>query len=190
MVRVALMGVVLVLSACRTAVPLDLQPYPAPDHGFVRKVIRLAPLPDEQDRMIELIVGREAKVDDCNASWFEGAFVEKTAGARRYLLLPEAIQLGTLKGCIPRSEHVAFVRLRKQPLVRYTSREPLVIYVPKGFEVSYRGHQASPTQVAPPHELPEAEHERPLLILPPPGDPPPCDEQSHAVSDVIPVPSE
>ena len=67
-----------------------------------------------------------------------------------YYVLPSlGNAVSTLMGCPPGSERQAFVTTQEQPLIRYNSRLPLVVYAPSDVEVRYRLWRAAETQTAP-----------------------------------------
>lgn len=126
----------------------DLQAFPAAEPGQVRHVIRLPTQGDEDALKVELIFGQTTRVD-CNRKVFGGEMQTRTAQGwgYDYFVLPSLGQgATTLMGCPPNSERDAFVTTAPQPLVRYNSRLPLVVYAPEGVEVRYRLWRAGETQ--------------------------------------------
>lgn len=120
-----------------------LKAYPAAANGQQRVVIHLKELPNEEDHLVELIIGKEIEVD-CNKQFFAGQLEEKTIpgwGYDYYIVPKISGPLSTLMACQETKKSTAFVTLRKGDtgaLKRYNSKLPLVIYIPKGFEVRYR----------------------------------------------------
>lgn len=128
----------------------DLQAFPAAAAGQTRHVIRLPAEADENDLKVEIILGKTATVD-CNRSGFGGALETRTAegwGYDYYVLPTLGAQISTQMGCPPNSSRQAFVETGPQPLVRYNSRLPLVIYAPSDVEVRYRLWRAGETRPA------------------------------------------
>ena len=111
-----------------------------------RHVIRLPALDDEDASKVELVVGRELEVD-CNQHWY-GASLSKEVvsgwGYSFYVIEKMGGPASTLKACPGETKERRFVTARLgDSLLRYNSRLPLVVYVPKGFEVRYRVWSAS-----------------------------------------------
>ena len=120
----------------------DLAPFPEAEDGYVRAVIRLEPRPDENDLRLELMVGREMEVD-CNRLTLGGEITEGTVtgwGYPYYRVEVTGANPSTLMACPPGSaKRIEFVRVAdRNPLRRYNSRLPVVVYVPREIEVRYR----------------------------------------------------
>lgn len=120
----------------------DMKPFPPAEDGFRRMVIRLAPLTNEDDHKLELIIGKKMKVD-CNRHWFGGQLTEEVAtgwGFPYFVLKSVKGPASTLMACPPeKKEQEAFVQVQSdQGLLRYNSKLPVVVYVPVDFEVQYR----------------------------------------------------
>ncbi len=120
----------------------DLKPYPAPEAGFERWVFRVPALVQEEDRKVEIVVGKTLSVD-CNPTWFGGDLEQRTAdgwGYPFYVLEKVGGPASTLMACPPGQERTeAFVSVQGQGFLRrYNSKLPMVVYVPEGFQVRYR----------------------------------------------------
>jgi ecotin len=118
-----------------------LHPFPKAEEGFKRTVIRLPALPNEGDCKVEILIGKTMRVD-CNHHWFGGSLEQRDVQGwgYSYWILPKASgPVATRKGCPDDAWHDAFVRVQGDGyLLRYNSRLPVVIHVPKDFEVRYR----------------------------------------------------
>lgn len=127
-----------------------LKAFPAATAGQTRHVITLPAQPDESALKVELILGKTQTVD-CNRQFFGGRLETRTAegwGYDYYVLPALGNAASTLMGCPPGSERQAFVTTQEQPLIRYNSRLPVVVYAPADVEVRYRVWRAGETQTA------------------------------------------
>ncbi len=127
-----------------------LKAFPAAAAGQTRHVITLPAQTDESALKVELILGKTQTVD-CNRQVFGGHLETRTAegwGYDYYVLPALGNAASTLMGCPPGSERQAFVTTQEQPLIRYNSRLPVVVYAPSDVEVRYRVWRAGETQTA------------------------------------------
>ncbi|EKY25076.1 ecotin [Brevundimonas diminuta 470-4] len=128
----------------------DLKAFPAATAGQTRHVINLPAQSDEDTLKVELILGKTQTVD-CNRPFFGGRLETRTAegwGYDYYVLPALGNAASTLMGCPPGSERQAFVTTQEQPLIRYNSRLPVVVYTPSDVEVRYRVWRAGETRTA------------------------------------------
>jgi ecotin len=127
---------------------LNMRPYPAAEKGQKRHVIQLPELADESVAKVELIVGRTMNVD-CNHHRFGGQIEERTAegwGYNYYVLKDLGQGMATQMGCGNTATRSVFVTSPDQPLIRYNSKLPVVIYAPADVEVRYRIWRADAAQ--------------------------------------------
>jgi ecotin len=129
--------------------PDYMKAFPPPADGMTRHVLKLPGQNNEADLRIELIVGKTMKVDAKNRRFFSGKIKAETIkgwGFARYVLEKLGPMAGTLMAPEPGAPKVEkFVSLGGEPyLIRYNSKLPLVVYVPKGVEVRYRLWRANP----------------------------------------------
>ena len=125
--------------------PNDLKPYPVAQRGFERMVFRVPTVENEAERKVEIIVGKTLSVD-CNLTWFGGDLDKRVVqgwGYNYFVLEKAGGPASTMMSCPERKRTDAFVTVRGEGfLQRYNSKLPMVVYVPKGFEVRYRIWQA------------------------------------------------
>jgi len=90
---------------------------------------------DEVNLKVEIMVGKTWETD-CNRLEFEGYFsTEKDKLGHWYYKFKEGKLIGTLKHC-PDVRQMQFVYSSKT--IPFDSRFPIVVSVPKSFEVKYR----------------------------------------------------
>lgn len=126
----------------------DVAPYPKAGAGFVRQVIHLPEQAQEGDFNVEILAGKTLPVD-CNLQRLGGSLEEKNLegwGYSYYRLEKVSGPMSTLMGCPDGKTHDEFVPVVGEGfLLRYNSKLPIVIYVPKDVEVRYRVWSASAT---------------------------------------------
>ena len=121
----------------------NIHMFPQAQEGFVRYVIEVPKTNDDYANKVELMIGKTMMVD-CNHHSFSGKIEDVTlkGWGYRYLEVKE-IRSGatTMMACSePKTEKYISIR---DSLRRYNSRSPIVVYVPKGYEVKYRIWSAS-----------------------------------------------
>ncbi|CDG18597.1 serine protease inhibitor ecotin [Xenorhabdus doucetiae] len=124
----------------------DIAPYPAPSENMARSVIELPQKEHENNYMVELVIGKEMKVD-CNHHWFGGNLATKTLegwGYDYYVLNNVTGPASTKMACPTQEKTTRFVQVQlgKDAFVRYNSKLPVVVYTPKTMTVKYRIWQA------------------------------------------------
>ncbi|MCY3006849.1 MAG: ecotin family protein [Planctomycetota bacterium] len=130
----------------------NLKAYPAANDSMKRLVIYLEPKEQEEDYRVELMVGKTLEVDAANRFFFAGSLEEETIegwGFPKYVVKQIGPMAGTRIGVDPDGPKVKrFVRLGGEPkLLRYNSKLPLVVYVPKDAEVRMRVWVATPQPI-------------------------------------------
>jgi ecotin len=128
----------------------DLQAFPPAGPGQVRRVVRLPAERDETGLRVGIVVGRTMLVD-CNRQIFPARIEERTAegwGYNYYVVTAGRQPASTLMACPTNARSRQFVRAADEPLVRYNSRVPLVIFAPTDVEVRYRVWRAGTEAVA------------------------------------------
>ena len=124
----------------------DTAPYPKAESGFTRQVIHLAPQPREDDFQVEILAGKTMTVD-CNRPRLGGILEEKNLegwGYPFYRLEKVIGPMSTLMACPAGTSKQDFVPVVGDGfLLRYNSKLPVVVYVPKDVEVRYRVWTAS-----------------------------------------------
>jgi len=112
--------------------------FPQAEEGFVRHVIEVPKTDNDYDHKVELMIGKSMMVD-CNHHSFSGKVEDVTLKGWGYKYIEvKDIKSGptTMMACRePKTEKYISIR---DTLRRYNSRSPIVVYVPKGYEVRYR----------------------------------------------------
>lgn len=125
------------------AVNNDLKAFPPAEPGFERFVLPLPKEAHEENLKLELQVGQTVETDAANRYFLGGRIEEdniKGWGYTRYLVKQVGPMAGTRMAVDPKQPKTPrFVTLGGEPyLIRYNSKLPVVVYVPKGTEVRYR----------------------------------------------------
>ena len=124
----------------------DTAPYPKAEAGFTRQVIHLPQQAQEENFKVEILAGKTLEVD-CNRQRLGGTLEEKNLegwGYPFYRLEKVSGPMSTLMACPDGTSKQDFVPVVGDGfLLRYNSKLPLVLYVPKDIEVRYRIWSAS-----------------------------------------------
>jgi ecotin len=124
----------------------DVAPFPKPEKGFSRQVIHLAPQTREDDFQVQILAGKTLEVD-CNRQRLGGILDEKNLegwGYPFYRLEKVIGPMSTLMACPDGKRQQDFVPVIGDGfMLRYNSKLPIVLYVPKDIEVRYRVWSAS-----------------------------------------------
>jgi ecotin len=148
MIMVTPIAVLLFFTAVISAQAADaMKAFPPAEEGMVRYVLQLPKQEDESVFKVELIVGKTVQVDEVNTYFFGGHIEKETIegwGYPRYTVKKIGSMGGTLMAVDPNASKVdRFITLGGEPyFIRYNSRLPIVVYVPKGVEVRYRTWRA------------------------------------------------
>lgn len=115
--------------------------FPEAKEGYVRYIIDLSKMGNDDDHKVELFIGKELMVD-CNHISLRGKIERKLLEGWGYHYLEVSdIRRGpsTRMACRgPKTEKFISIYDPEKTFIRYNSRLGTVIYVPKGFEVRYR----------------------------------------------------
>ena len=121
----------------------NLKAFPPAEKGMIRCVLDLPEQDDESSRKVELLVGKRLKLDERNQYFFSGKIEAENIkgwGFTKYTVRSLGQMAGTKMAINPLAKKVErFVSLGEEPyLIRYNSKLPVVVYVPKDAEVRYR----------------------------------------------------
>ncbi|MGL5020110.1 MAG: ecotin [Luteolibacter sp.] len=136
-------------AAAQTEAERNLKAFPPADEGMTRHVLMLPPAEQEESLRVELQIGKTVKTDAANRYFFGGSLEAVNIegwGFTRYVVSDLGPMGGTLMAVDPEAPKVdRFITLAGEPqLMRYNSRLPLVVYLPKGAEVRHRIWRADP----------------------------------------------
>jgi ecotin len=128
----------------------ELEPFPEPGQGMIRAVIVLEERPNEEEFQVELLVGQMIKTDVVNIRRMGGEIRERPVKGWGYTYY-EAERgpvFSTMMAPPPGSEDTEKFITMPGKMIRYNSKLPIVVHVPKMMEVRYRIWQAGPQQKA------------------------------------------
>lgn len=120
----------------------ELTNFPQAAEGLERYVIHLdqkATGEEERAFQVELIPGKKDKVD-CNDHFLTGSLDEKTLegwGYTFYEFNTKGDVVSTMMGCPDKNLTEKFIPGQSK-MVRYNSKLPIVVYLPKGYELQYK----------------------------------------------------
>ena len=142
-------GLAVISASAQTEAERNLKAFPPAEQGMTRHVLMLPPAEQEDSLRVELKIGKTVKTDAANRYFFGGSLQAVNIegwGFIRYVLSELGPMAGTLMAVDPDAPKVdRFITLGGEPeLLRYNSRLPLVVYVPKNVEVRYRIWLAGP----------------------------------------------
>ena len=125
-----------------------IQMFPQAKEGFIRHVIEVPKTDNDYHHKIELLIGK-IMIVDCNKHSLRGKIENVTLKGWGYTYIEVSnIQNGPsiLMACHKeKTEKFIHIASGQEPLRRYNSRSPIVIYTPEGYEVRYRIWDASNT---------------------------------------------
>ena len=132
-------GILALLALDAAAATPVRAPFPAPAAGEQRWVIQL-PARSHEDQFQVVLVPSRLHALDCNVYRLQGQLLEQVIEGHgysyyRYEGSPEVV--GTLMAC-PQARKKTGPVYGAGRQVSYNSRLPLVVYLPKGLELSYR----------------------------------------------------
>ena len=126
----------------------NISMFPQAKEGYVRYAIVVPKVENPSDYKVELLIGKKILADCNQRSFFGKIKVFSLKGWGYTYLEVENIGSGatTMMACSnPPTEKFMTLQSSPESMRRYNSRLPIVIYIPKGFEVKYRIWSASKT---------------------------------------------
>jgi len=120
---------------------IDPNIFPKAEEGVERYVIVLPQKQHETRSKIELVVGMKQRVD-CNQHWLRGKIEKRDLegwGYSYYVAKDLSPGISTRRACQEApSEKFVTMAPNLESFLRYNSKVPIVVYVPKGYELRYR----------------------------------------------------
>ncbi|SRR5690625_3733191 len=114
--------------------------FPEAEEGYTQFVIEVPHSDKDNEKKIELFVGKMMSVDNCNTHMLSGTFQENDLSGWGYTYFTFDSDGGvasTMMACPDDEKTERFVK-SKSEMVRYNGKLPLVVYVPEGYEVQYK----------------------------------------------------
>lgn len=117
-----------------------LQAFPKTYKNMTRYVIELPAKSREANLKIELQVGRMEETDMVNQYFLTGQLEKKVleGWGLHYYVLQEGVLAQTRMADHSGKTKRRMVFLGKETLLNYNSRTPVVVYLPEGYQLSYR----------------------------------------------------
>ena len=125
----------------------DISMFPNAEEGFKRVFIQLEKLENEADFQIEIYAGKTVDTD-CNKHTLMGEFVEENLsgwGYTYYNFDTNGEFRTTLMACPDNKRKLEFVKSPSK-LIRYNSNLPIVIFVPKDYQIKYKIWERKPQE--------------------------------------------
>ena len=129
-----------------TDIKSEIKMFPKAKEGFKQVYIKVPTVKNENDLKIEVFVGKTQLVD-CNQYRMSGQITEKNLegwGYNYYEVESNGQATSTMMACPDQKKSNKFISMPSETL-RYNSKLPIVIYVPKNMEVKYRIWKAEKT---------------------------------------------
>lgn len=138
----------------------SIETLPAVEEGYSRVLIELPEIKGkEQLYQVELFAGKEMETDRCNTYALMGEFSEETmegTGHKYFYARTQGQVVKSMKDCPEGETKKQFVCFACH-LIPYSSKVPIVVCVPNGFDIRYRIWQTDDRKISV-EKLPGGEH--------------------------------
>lgn len=118
---------------------MDISMYPKAKDNEEQRCITLKPLKDEENYKVEIFITKEMEVD-CNYHSLQGEILVKDLqgwGYNYYVFKTEGHILSTQMLCPEESKTKKDIASPSK-LLRYNSKLPIIVYMPKGYKLQYK----------------------------------------------------
>lgn len=124
----------------------DISIFPKPQAGVTQWVINVPHSENDDQKKVEIYVGKTQEVDKCNNHILTGSFETKPLEGWGYEYLVFTTNgniMATQMGCMDNTKAAKFIMAQPQ-VMRYNGRLPIIVYAPEGYEVKYKIYKAEP----------------------------------------------
>ena len=115
---------------------------PKIENGYIRYVLKLPPLKDEDRYKVELLIGKKMFIDGCNKYKLEGSVLNKD----NYLLVEsigKMVSLSDFDCKDKKRDRFVSIKLSDSLFQPYSSKKDIILHIPKWYEVRYLVWQKS-----------------------------------------------
>lgn len=119
---------------------VDITPFPKAEKGMKQVVIEVPHSNQDENKKIEIFVGKNMETDTCNQTILGGSFKSselKGWGYNYLTFTSNGNAASTLMACPDSKKVMKFVKSQGY-LVDYNGRMPIVLYIPEGFDAKFR----------------------------------------------------
>lgn len=131
------------VSLAQNNIRVDTSVFPKAEKNQKKIVIELPHSKNDDNKKVEIFVGKNLETDTCNRYNLSGEFKEHNLegwGYNYYTFETDGNVASTMMGCLDNGKKTQFV-FAPGHLMRYNGRMPIVLYVPEGYEVKYKIYQ-------------------------------------------------
>ncbi|MBH1960139.1 MAG: ecotin family protein [Flavobacteriia bacterium] len=128
----------------QTVAKVDTGVFPKAEKNQKKVVIEVPHSSEDNNKKIEIFVGKNMETDKCNRYSLTGIFTSKDLKGWGYNYLvfnSNGNAVSTMMGCAEKGTRNQFVHAAGY-LMDYNGRIPVVLYVPEGFDVKYKIYKA------------------------------------------------
>lgn len=123
----------------------DLKIFPKAEKGFQQVVIDLPHSDSDNNKKVEIYVGKVMETDSCNKYFLAGELITNTVkgfGYDYFTFKTDGNVASTMMACMDNTKKSQFITSTPF-LTRYNGLLPIVIYIPEGFEVRYKLYETT-----------------------------------------------
>ncbi|QCX53768.1 ecotin [Elizabethkingia sp. JS20170427COW] len=134
-----------IFAMAQTTYKVDIAPFPKPEKGMKQVVIEVPHSDQDNNKKIEIFVGKDMEVDTCNRTFLGGDFKtsELKGWGYNYLTFETKGVAGSTMMACPNPEKVMKFVSSRGYLTNYNGRMPIVLYIPEGYEAKFKIYTAN-----------------------------------------------